>query len=183
MSEELIIRHCSPTLAGLKTGNLFSCTFAAEEELRRNICALNKKLVPKGIRVLPLRLEGNRALIYVYRVSGLKRDLQDGEAREILLAAGYRPEGAEQCVRHLMQRLRAGEGFPHEIGLFLSYPVEDVRGFMENRACGHKCVGCWKVYGDVDAAKKCFARYEKCERVYRRCWEQGRSIEQLTVAG
>ena len=68
MSEELIIRHCSPTLAGLKTGNLFSCTFCTEEELRQDIIALNRKLVPKGLRVLPLRLEGDRALIYVYRV-------------------------------------------------------------------------------------------------------------------
>ena len=183
MSEELIVRHCSPTLAGLKTGSLFSCIFTSEEELRREICALNKKLVPKGLRVLPLQMEGSRALIYVYRVSGLKRDLEDRQTQEILLAAGYRVEKTEQCLRHLMQRLRTGEGFPHEIGLFLSYPAEDVRGFMENRACGHKCVGCWKVSGDEEAAKKCFARYEKCERVYRRCWEQGRSIEQLTVAG
>lgn len=183
MSEELMIRHCAPTLAGLKTGSLFSCPFHSAEELRDGIVALNKTLVPKGLRVLPLRTEKGRALIYVYRVSGLRRDLRNSEAQAILLAAGYRPETAEQCLRHLMQRLRAGGDFPHEIGLFLSYPVEDVRGFMENHACGHKCVGCWKVYGDVEAAKKCFARYEKCERVYRRCWEQGRSIEQLTVAG
>lgn len=26
MSEEMIIRHGSPTLAGLKTGNLFNCS-------------------------------------------------------------------------------------------------------------------------------------------------------------
>ena len=183
MSEELIIRHCSPTLAGLKTGSLFSCAFHSAEELRDGIVALNKTLVPKGLRVLPLQTENGRALIYVYRVSGLQRDLQDGEAQEILLAAGYRVERAEQCLQQLMQRLRAGEGFPHEIGLFLSYPVEDVRGFMENRACGHKCVGCWKVYGDVEAAKKCFARYEKCTRVYSDCFARGTSLERLTVAG
>ena len=145
MSEELIIRHCSPTLAGLKTGNLFSCTFTSEEQLRRDIVALNKKLVPKGLRVLPLRTEGDRALIYVYRVSGLKRDLEDAAARDILLRSGYAAEKPDQCVRQLMRRLREQKDFPHEIGLFLSYPPEDVRGFMENRACGHKCVGCWKM--------------------------------------
>lgn len=183
MSEELMIRHCSPTLAGLKTGSLFSCPFASEEELRCGISGLNKKLVPKGLRVLPLQMEQGRALIYVYRVSDLQRDLQNGEVQEILLEAGYKVEQAERCVHHLMQRLRAGDGFPHEIGLFLSYPAEDVRGFMENRACGHKCVGCWKVYGDVEAAKRCFAKYEKCTRVYSKCWQQGVSLERLTVAG
>ena len=183
MSEELIIRHCSPTLAGLKTGNLFSCTFTSEEQLRRDIVALNKKLVPKGLRVLPLRTEGERALIYVYRVSGLKRDLEDAAARDILLRSGYTAEKPDQCVRQLMRRLREQKDFPHEIGLFLSYPPEDVLGFIENRAWGHKCVGCWKVYGDEEAAKKCFARYDKCTRVYSDCWAKGTSIERLTIAG
>lgn len=183
MSEELIIRHCSPTLAGLKTGNLFSCTFRTEEELRRDIIALNRKLVPKGLRVLPLRLERDRALIYVYRVSGLKRDLEDSAARDILQKNGYTAEKPDQCVRHLMQRLRGQKDFPHEIGLFLSYPPEDVLGFIENKACGHKCIGCWKVYGDEEAAKKCFARYDKCTRVYSDCWARGTSLERLTVAG
>ncbi len=183
MSEEQLIRHCSPTLAGLKTGSLFSCPFDGEEGLRRDICRLNKTLVPKGLRVLPLRMEKGRALIYVYRVSDLQRDLRDRQVQELLLAEGYRMEGAERCLRRLMQRLRTGKDFPHEIGLFLSYPAEDVRGFMENRACGHKCVGCWKVYGDEAAAKRCFARYEKCTRVYSRCWERGTTLERLTVAG
>ena len=35
MSEELIIQHCSPTLAGLKTGSLFTCPCPSEEEARQ----------------------------------------------------------------------------------------------------------------------------------------------------
>ena len=34
MSEDLIVRHCAPTLAGLKTGNMFSASFADEKELK-----------------------------------------------------------------------------------------------------------------------------------------------------
>ena len=183
MSEELIVRHCSPTLAGLKSGSLFSCAVASGEELCREIRNLNGKLVPKGLRVLPLQMNDGRALIYVYRVSSLQRDLADSQAREILLRDGYLPEKADLCVRRLVDRLRQKGDFPHEIGLFLGYPPEDVLGFIENRACGHKCVGCWKVYGDEEKAKKCFARYEKCTRVYSDCWVRGASIEKLTVAG
>ena len=54
-----------------------------------------------------------------------------------------------------MQRLGQAAEFPHEIGLFLGYPPEDVQGFLENRLC--KCVGCWKVYGDEQAAQNGFA--------------------------
>ena len=83
----------------------------------------------------------------------------------------------------LIERLRTSPDFPHEIGLFLGYPPEDVRGFIENKAQDCKCVGCWKVYGDETAAQRRFAQYQKCKDVYCAKWEQGRSIERLTVAG
>ena len=38
--------------------------------------------------------------------------------------------------------------FPHEVGLFLSYPPEDVKGFIAHRANDFKCAGLWKVYGN-----------------------------------
>ena len=96
---------------------------------------------------------------------------------------GYTPEDSNRCVIHLIQRLRSDGEFPHEIGLFLSYPPEDVLGFILNKACNHKCVGCWKVYSDEQAAKCIFRRYKKCSKIYSQQWEQGKSIEQLTVAG
>ena len=56
MSEEIFVHYCSPTLAGIKTANLFSCRFADEKEMRDSVRRLNVALVKKGIRVLPLRL-------------------------------------------------------------------------------------------------------------------------------
>ena len=35
MSEDLIIKHCAPTLAGLKTGNIFNASYESEDELDR----------------------------------------------------------------------------------------------------------------------------------------------------
>ena len=183
MSEDLIIRHCSPTLAGLKTGSLFPCDCPSRKELTRDLSCLNRKLVPKGIRILPLRICGERALIYVYRPHALERDLSDRYARELLLQYGYAPEDLSACVIHLIHRLRYAEGFPHEIGLFLSYPPEDVLGFIRNKARNHKCLGCWKVYGDEQKAKGIFQKYNLCSKIYFRQWGQGKSIEQLTVAG
>ena len=33
MSDELIVRHCAPTLAGLKTGTVFGCPYSDRKEL------------------------------------------------------------------------------------------------------------------------------------------------------
>ena len=183
MSEEMLIRHCAPTLAGIKTGNLFSCSCSCQEEVTKSVRRLNRILVPKGLRVLPLLVRDGRALIYVYRPSGLQNDWGDSQARQLLEQHGYSPDRADQCILRLIARLRSQEEFPHEIGLFLSYPPEDVHGFMKNCARGHKCVGYWKVYGDEDKARKTFECYEICTQNYCRLWESGNSPESLTVAG
>ena len=182
MSEEIFIRHCSPTLAGIKTANLFSCRFVDENEMRGSIRSLNGILVKKGVRVLPLRYRDGCALIYAYRPSKLMQDLQRADAGSLLKECGYVSEVPERCIVHLMRRLADGREFPHEIGLFLGYPPEDVCGFIENKAGGYKCAGEWKVYGDEEQARKTFAKYRKCTSVYCALFAQGRSMERLTVA-
>lgn len=182
MSEEIFIRYCSPTLAGIKTANLFSCRFEDEKEMRESVRSLNVILVKKGIRVVPLRFHEGCALIYAYRPSKLLQDLQQADACSLLKERGYVSEAPERCIVQLIRRLADGGEFPHEIGLFLGYPPEDVCGFIENKAGGYKCVGEWKVYGDVDQAREIFAKYRKCTEVYCTQFAQGKSIERLTVA-
>ena len=63
MSEELIVRQASPTLAGMKTGSLFGCAYADKDELRTDVCAWNRRLVPLGLCLLPLCFTGIRALL------------------------------------------------------------------------------------------------------------------------
>lgn len=181
MSEELLVRNCAPTLAGLKTGNLFSCPYTCREELLDSIRQLNRRLGPKGIRAIPLRFSEKKALIYLYRPAKLEKDLSCSLSEELLRQCGYQCRGGNRCLTKLAQRLRRQEDFPHEIGLFLSYPAEDVRGFLEQRPC--KCTGCWKVYGDEAGAQRKFDQYKTCTRIYCRQWAMGIALEQLAVAG
>lgn len=183
MSEEILVRHCSPTLAGMKTGNLFTCPFPNQLEMKECVRCWNRTLTTKGLRALPMRYSGGRALIYVYRPNKLTEDLQHNLAEQLLRDRGYCTATSGQCIVHLIKRLCEYEEFPHEIGLFLGYPPEDVRGFIENKADGCKCVGCWKVYGDEKTAKATFAKYKKCTDVYCNQYAKGRSIERLIVAG
>jgi len=182
MSEEMLVRHCSPTLAGLKTAGLFTGSFKSREEMLRDLKDLNVRLSGKGLRILPLRFSGNKALIYVYRPSKLSKDLGDSEAYRILREKGYEVEKPGRCIMHLIKKIGSDGEFPHEIGLFLGYPPEDVCGFIENRAACSKCVGCWKVYGNEEEAKKTFAKYKKCTEVYTRLFSRGLPLEKLTVS-
>lgn len=182
MSDALFIRHCSPTLAGMKPGSMFSCAFRSSKELLDYVRQANRVLVPKGIRVLILKCNEGRALIYVFRPKAVEKVLENQMAVSLLKKMGYTDMRVEPCICQLMGRFQAYEGFPHEVGLFLGYPPEDVLGFIENRACNQKCVGCWKVYGDEAEARKTFDKYKKCTDIYCAQWEKGKSIERLTVA-
>ena len=194
MPDQFIVEHCSPTLAGLKTGNLFSVRISGKENSCKEIRTLNKTLTKYGLRAIPVRCTDEMTLVYVYRPEYLSRDLSDPEAVEILRKMGYLndagngaytsaglPVHPEKCLVRLVKRLQENDGFPHEIGLFLGYPPVDVKGFMENPRQGVKCVGFWKVYGDKEQAERTFSRYRKCTETYKREISSGKSLEQLIV--
>lgn len=181
MHDEWMIRHCAPTLASIKTGNLFACPKADRETVHAFARDMNHRLADKGLRVLPFQSQKSRYLIYVYRPQRLAEDLKCQSAWALLESCGYSCPNVNQCLRRLISRLAESDGFPHEIGLFLSYPPEDVYGFMCGRSDA-KCCGCWKVYGDAAAAQRTFDRYHRCSDLYMRLWAQGFSVEQLAVA-
>lgn len=180
MPDEMVIRHCAPTLASLKTGSIFVCSGESEQAILASIRSLDQRLCGKGLRVIPLQFRQGRCMVYVYRPEQLAKDLSSAPAEEILRACGYAPGHAAEQVRHLQERLAQCVEFPHEIGLFLGYPPEDVAGFIAHREA--KYVGCWKVYGDVESARRTFARYRGCTAAYLRLHANGHGIERLAVA-
>ena len=182
MPEDVIVRQGAPTLAGIKTGSLFCCPVAQGEDVAESVREMNARLVPRGARMIPLRRTEESVLLYVYRPRMLRNDLQNALAAKLLTERVYPVESSEKCVAELARRMNAQSAFPHEIGLFLGYPPEDVDGFIRCRAQGAKCVGTWKVYGDVDAAKKKFALYQKCARLYQKAYGRHQTLDRLIVS-
>lgn len=180
MLDAYLVGHCAPTLAGIKTANLFTCTVAGD--LHGALAAWNEALREKGVRLLALRVRAQTALIYVYRRARLAEDLQKPGVASLLRDFGYTDLSPEGALHTLSLRLCAQAEFPNEIGVFLGYPLGDVRGFIENGGRNFKCCGCWKVYCDACDAERKFAQYKKCRQVYIAQWKRGRSVRQLTVA-
>lgn len=181
MSNEMLIRCCAPTMASLKTGNMFSCPFESREEMTEELRELNRRLGPKGLRILPLRWSSGQALVYLYRPKMLEKDLRNDLAARLLAECGYTGGNPNSCVARLISRLRSTGDFPHEVGLFLGYPPADVDGFM-HRKQDCKLSGIWKVYDDVDGAARQFARCRHCTKVYLKRYRQGYTLDRLTVA-
>lgn len=181
--ERYLVEHCSPTLASLKTANLFSYTCSSREELEAYILFWNHCMSEKGVSLCTLRVRENTALIYVYRREFLKRDMERPGVKCFLKSLGYDNIDVDYVVNRLRERLNESGDFPHEIGLFLGYPLGDVVGFVENSGRNCICSGCWKVYCNESEARRTFQKFKKCTEIYRRLWSQGKkSVLQLTVA-
>ncbi len=181
MSDKYLVTHCSPTLAGLKTANLFSAGSKSSKEITRELRRLNRLITKKGLRAVPVKTKNGRILIYLYRPDYLARDLSDPLAKSILSERGYLCDSPERCITQLINRMESGEEFPHEIGLFLGYPPTDVKCFMEDPYSGVQCSGCWKAYGNRKEAEQTFKRYKKCVGVYCRRISEGRQLKDMIV--
>jgi len=181
MSEDTLIQFCAPTLAGIKSASLFSCCCESRKQFLEDVRRLNRILTPKGLRLIPLRLRDGKALVYLYRPDRLGKDLRSREAQALLRENGYTEADTVRCLSQLRRKLQTQDTFPHEIGLFLSYPPEDVRGFMDNGAENSAYTGCWKVYGDVEKARRIFRSYHHCRECYSRQWTKGAPFERLVV--
>ncbi len=186
MTEKLIVDCCAPTLAGLKTGSMFGCDYNSPEELMCSICKLNKRLKPRGVAALPLRLRDGKALVYIYRPVKLKQDLNNSSSREILDALGYE-QNTNKCLEKLILRMRNEDlelnNFPHEVGLFLGYPPDDVKAFIENNGKGYNCVGRWKSYSEPAKAEEVFKKFQKCTCAYKEALAKGATLEKLAIKG
>ncbi len=180
--EKQLIVHCAPTLASLKTASLFCCTCFAKIELECQLESWNRQLGQKGLFLTALRQANGRALIYVCRISHLQADLQKPGVANFLSGFGYQSNDVKCALDQLKERLKDCKAFPHEIGIFLGFPLEDVIGFIQNDGKNSLCSGCWKVYCNQYETMKLFMRFQKCREIYTRLWKEGRTVWQLTVA-
>ena len=181
--EPSLIEHCAPTLASLKIGSLFSFISPCWQSLFAEATALNALMGKKGLYLRIVHADDNRALCYLYREDALSKALCERDAADFLHGLGYESLRLPDALDTLCTRMACSGDFPHEVGVFLGYPLSDVLAFIEHKGRNCSCCGCWKAYGDACAARKLFEKYDKCTRVYRRLYQAGRTLSQLTVGG
>ena len=135
-----------------------------------------------GVRICLLGWREGRAMLLVWRPRRIRSILSDAGAHEFL-AKHRLPSRSGALMGELRRRLRAYYNdrapFPHEIGLVLGYPIEDVDGFMSDGGQGARACGRWKVYGDVDEALRRFKELEREELRIKRLYSEGTPLRGL----
>lgn len=179
-----LVRQCAPTLAARKVGSLFCVekSMIMHEPLCNLIARWNRELNPSGIFVRVVAERCGRSFVFVYRRGLLNNLFKTEEIRRFLKPYGYQNFDEESLITNLTHRIGKCHCFPHEIGLFLGYPLEDVKGFIVNAGKNCKSTGYWKVYGNVEESEKRFECFRKCFTVMSSLFERGYSLPMLAVA-
>lgn len=155
-----IVCSAAPTLAKEKVASLI--TFSNDN---RNLYKLwdEHKDQLKGtlnIKFFELKRSEKNTVVLFYNEVKLEIILREKRNSQFLSRFGYKEEMSLKDSLNLLSR-RFENHCPHEIGIFLGYPIDDVIIFTDcpNEEC--KMIGYWKVYHDIDGAKNIFKKYDE----------------------
>lgn len=161
--DKILAFHCAPALTGLKPANLFSYRKDSSSGIEPVIDDFNRKFNSLGLYIKKLCECDRRYLFLVYNRTLSEENLLLPEKQALLERFGYTAESSlEEKLELLASRIISEHDFPHEIGLFLGYPIEDVTGFIRHSGKNYKFCGYWKVYGDVSQTCALFQSYTEC---------------------
>ena len=115
----------------------------------------------------------------------LEKYLKEPGVYELIQKYGYTDMCLDRVLEHLTDRIRQfarrGMGFPHEIGVFLGYPLNDVKGFIENAGKKYLMIGYWKVYSDPAGARMVFKKYDRAKDCAVNEFLTGKSIREIAL--
>lgn len=176
--EELLAHHCAPTLCKCKVANMFHLEKSKFEDIDETIKTYNQILKTKNIYIHIFQSLNSRVTIFVFSKKQLESLLNRDEVKHFLSLYGYKKFSIHSVFNHLKKRLNESIEYPHEIGVLLGYPLEDVIGFIESQSC--IMIGTWKVYNsNPDEAQQRFKLYKSVREYFIKEVRNGRKIATL----
>lgn len=176
---ESIARQCAPVLMDVKPSNLLILT--REEE---QVFLQTEEI--HGISCLCLHAGEKKSTWLLYRKDWVESAFLWPHTQDFLQSYGYCPK--QETTEEMLLRFRGRfaeykEGrmdFPHEMGVFLGYPLHDVKGFIEHQGKNYLCSGYWKVYRNETKAKNTFKLYEAVKEMVLQMVDAGRDLYEVS---
>jgi hypothetical protein len=150
-----------PTLLKVKPASLITVDKRLVLDMHEFYYLLQNSLDQYSCNYITIQETEYRLYLLLYSKHLLWQSITTGIRQTFLERYGYyvRKDQFETTLSQLGKRYRnywlSGE-FPHEIGIFLGYPLADVEGFIQYHGKNYILCGMWKVYGRVQVAESAF---------------------------
>lgn len=177
----VLVYHAAATISRLKPASLLQLS-NQDNRLCHNTPEIFDKISNcLQIDITVMRSNNLGSLIMVYHKDMLDKLLDNEESQRFLKDFSYsKCLDSDDIIKQLKEKFKSKK-FPHEIGLLLGYPINDIKGFIENKGCAEKTLGYWKVYDDVDYAEKTFRKFRQCQIRAVRMFTRGTDIMDIGV--
>ena len=181
----LLVRT-SPVIAGVKPASLLrisNCCKAREFQHYDSFCIYQEEIM-NSLKLEYMVMKNNDTDIQVlfYDSEIMKRRLIAPEVSQLLYEHGY---GEFKSVKLSLDKLRSRfcmTEFPHEIGVFLGYPVKDVRGFINrSEAPVFTGKGLWRIFGEPTESLNLMEQYRLAEKLGRRISAACNNVESCII--
>lgn len=178
--DQAFIHLGAPTLCGIKPGNLFSINKEMLYHKGKLFSKFQSDFSKEGIKVALLNGSNNKILFFVYNENLIKKLILEEDTRNYLQSKGYKSfDKTEKILSEILKKICEKQDFPHEIGIFLGYPLNDVIQYEKNKGSNCKYTGCWKSYSNVEYAIKAKELFRNCSTKCLQWYNQGSSISEL----
>lgn len=172
-----IALQCSLVLSGIKPSNLLiysnECSGCISEELKNT-----------GLEHTKLYEGEKESVSIIYNRFSIENLINDTGNIDFIKKYGYIDTDIDNILVRLSDRYTSFRNrkseFPHEIGLLLGYPIEDVVGFIENNGQNFIYSGYWKVYKNAEEKIKMFAMYKEIKRYFIKQIANGKKLYQIS---
>ena len=149
------IEKIGVTIVGVKPASLINVCSPQCLELCHSLNNLNP-----SIQTVRVKSCEHSAQFFIYHKKSLARVLTKPGVAGYLEALGYNQSDSIENVVSLLTSKLCSQEFPHEVGLFLGYPLKDVLGFMGVLPLPYKKTMGWKMYGDTGASEKLYLKFK-----------------------
>lgn len=160
----ILIYNIVPVICGYKCASLI--TFSNKNKNMNKLWKTHKDEFLRNINLKYYELVQTEEIYTVlfYAENKLRNIIEDSDVRDFLKELGYKNNFT--LLKYLDKlRNRFDEGCPHEMGIFLGIPLEDVKGFINNDGKKYLYCGYWKVYSHIKKALITFENYNKAKEM------------------
>lgn len=163
--QEYIKKFLMYTTSPVVSGHKPSCTVTFSKEGKnlyenwKSYCEEFKEHT--GLKYINLIENETIIVTLIYNENSLKGCIYKNNTREFLSNLGYfKLDNINDILGTLKERYSVCN-CPHELGIFLGIPLNDVKDFMH--CSKKKCLMCgyWKVYNDFHKSKDTFMKYDE----------------------
>ena len=110
--------------------------------------------------------DGGKRVLFINKKS-MEKVLSNKRCVNFLKFIGYSSDyELNEYMDELVLRLQSGE-FPHEIGVFLGYPLKDVLGFMGYGKNELVEIRNWRIYGDKEVSYEVYNNFMRDKAIMK----------------